>query len=143
VKLPGIGDLEPDDDFGWWGCPPIHVPLLDGAACFVVDDEPGAHPAEYAAAILAFAALDQRALEAVSDEAFAYYRDIVRLLARQPGLWEVPSIEGPDAVWQHIRLGESRTSTGTMRQRRPTCPWSSDATGSRNSDHRRIGPAAG
>lgn len=106
MKLPGIGDLEPDDDFGWWVCPPIHVPLLDGAVSFVVDDEPSAHPAEYAAAILSFMALDHRALEAVSDEAFAYYRDIVRLLSHQPGLWEVPDIDGPDVVWQHIRLGD-------------------------------------
>lgn len=114
MEFPGIGPVERDEQVSDWLCTePLDTPLLGRPVRYVLDVGPadgddlaGLDPeGRVAAAVAGLRGLDRPALEAVSADAFAYYRDTWDELgdADRAGL---PRIESAETVWEHVDLGD-------------------------------------
>ena len=108
MRIPGLGELTEDDDLEWFVSGPVPVPVLGDAACrFIVEGrEDDEAPEDFDAAIAAFLALDPSVLAEAAPHVYAYYRDIMDdVLAEGDDEWYV-AIDGPHAVFDHVRLGD-------------------------------------
>jgi hypothetical protein len=111
MRIPGLGTVVEDADFGWYRSEPVPVAVLGGAACRFVLDRYDDDPAQedFHAAIRTFLALDRSVLDAAASSIYAYYRDVMdEVVAAGDDEWYV-AIQGPDQVLDHVQLGNEPT----------------------------------
>ncbi|GAA1870676.1 DUF6985 domain-containing protein [Asanoa iriomotensis] len=112
MRIPGLGEVVEDVESEWYVSAPMPVAVLGGVECrFVVDGyDDDARQGDFHAAIRAFLALDESALQAAAPHVYAYYRDVADADIE---------IQGPEQVFDHVRLGTeptvSRDSQGSQR----------------------------
>jgi hypothetical protein len=106
MKIPGLGTVVKDEEYGWLRSSPIPVPVLGGVPCRFIVEGYEADPAkgDFDAAIRAFLALDRSVLEAAAPHIFAYYRAMTDDVLAAGDDWCV-EIAGPDQVLDHVRFG--------------------------------------
>lgn len=104
MYLPELGQLEKEEENGWYISPAVSIPALDDDQyCFLIDGmDDDAHPEDFQAAISNFLALRRDTLEAVQEQIFAYYRDCV--VQNKAAGRSTVDIATPEAVWQHIQF---------------------------------------
>jgi hypothetical protein len=101
MQIPGLGEVQKDEDLGWYFGPSMAIPVLRGEACCVVVDgyDGDPRPEDFHAAIASFLALDATALEQAAPFVFAYYKDCV-------GAAGAPAtIASAADVWRHVSFG--------------------------------------
>jgi hypothetical protein len=99
MEIPGLGPIVDQD--GTLYSEPVPVNFFECEMAFIVEgyeDDPS--PEDFHAAVEAFLALDQSALEAASVPVYEYYKEM-----RDFGPGEVPDIAGPEHVWDYVQPG--------------------------------------
>ena len=104
MKVPGLGEVTLDGQFGWYYSKPIAVPMLGGKMCRMVlegydEDE---RKEEFHVAIANFLAGLPAVLREADEPLFRYYKDFEEWW-KQDGK---PPIKNADELWKHVRLGD-------------------------------------
>jgi hypothetical protein len=101
MNIRGLGEVEKDDDLGWYFGPPMKIAVLGGEErCIVVDGYDGdRRPEDFHAAIKNFVSLGAAALRQAAPFVFAYYKDCVAAAGAPP------TIASPADVWGQVRFG--------------------------------------
>lgn len=108
MEMAGVGTLTFDETLGWYFSAEVSASALGGAPGQIVVSEDYAVDEDrdaVDAAVRAFLSSDDTALRAASDDVFAYYLDTVRESRQQGWEIELPEIEAPAAVWDHVSFG--------------------------------------
>jgi hypothetical protein len=103
MKVPGLGKVAKDEEFGWYYSKPLPVPMFGGKACQLVlegyvEDE---RKEDFHAAISNFLGGSPEVLREVDEPLFCYYKDFEE--------WWLAEGRSPirtvDELWQHVRFG--------------------------------------
>lgn len=106
MDVPGLGSLS-RDEFNSYTSGPIEIAALRGALCrFVFDDldqDPQAD--DLFAVARRFLAMDAAALAVAAPFVYQYYGDTVAEAEVTGDAAALPSIGGPNEVWDHVVVG--------------------------------------
>jgi hypothetical protein len=117
VDVPGLGPVVWDDEYAWYVSEPVTIAALDGVTARVFlegyDDDPA--PDAVHAAVRTFLTMDASALHAAAPMVFGYYRETAELVGFDDPDEPMPVIAGPEAVWDHVRIGDEVTVARSAR----------------------------
>lgn len=106
MDVPHLGQMECDEEFGWFRSQPIRVAFLGDSECVFIlegyaDDDA---KEDFHVAIQNLLRLDRTAIDAVSGEAYQYYRDANDNVYRDEEDQVV--IDTAADVWSHVDFGD-------------------------------------
>jgi len=103
MEVPGIGQVERDDEFGWLRSPPLPVGALGGHRCEIVLDgyEEDSNQEDFHAAIASLRSSERDLLSEAEPHVFRYYQDVSRTVDRG----DPDFVAEPYSVWEHVQLG--------------------------------------
>jgi hypothetical protein len=118
MNIPGLGEVEKDERFGWYYSHPLPLKMFMGQECGIIIEgyDEDANKEDYHSTIATFLTAGPAVLSAAEEFIFQYYKDMNKFWSSSDS--EFLSIESSNDVWKHIQLGDqpiiSRRGYGDM-----------------------------
>ena len=104
MEFPGIGKVEPHEEFGWLCSQPLPIGALGGHRCRILLDgyEEDARKEDFHGAIASFRSSERDLLHEAAPHVFRYYEDVSRDWDRGDPAYVEAS---PESIWRHVQFG--------------------------------------
>ena len=105
MKIPGLGEVHMESEFGWYRSEPMPLKLLNGRECsiYVAGYDRDNNQQDYHEAIANLLANSFDSLRKAESFIFKYYQDVNSYWSPEDP--EFIEIAAPEHVWKHVQLG--------------------------------------
>src|SRR5574343_634678 len=105
MNIPGLGEVEKNERFGWYQSSPIPLKIFMGRECRIIIEGYDGDVAkdDYHSTIAAFMAAAPEVLQSAEEFIFQYYQDMNKFW--KPSDAEFLIINSPKDIWSHVHIG--------------------------------------